>query len=84
MFLDETIPWAEVERVVWSTDDPLLQEVRLFDLYRGKQIPKGKKGVALSLSFRSSQKTLTGEEIDTSYRAIMKALEDTLGAEIRA
>ena len=52
-------------------------------LYKGKQIPDGKKSVAFSLVFRSLEATLTDAEVDSATKKILKALS-ALGAEIRS
>ena len=61
-----------------------LEEVRLFDIYRGEKLGAGKKSVAYSLVFRASDRTLTDQEIVSSMDKILKALSETYSAEIRA
>ena len=54
------------------------------DEYKGKQIPAGKKSVTIRLVIGSSEKTLTGEEIEAAAKSVLKKLTKTLGAEIRS
>ena len=59
-----------------------VEEVVLFDLYRGKGVPEGKKSLAVRVRYRSSDRTLTDEEISKTHGRLVKALIDKLGAEI--
>lgn len=52
-----------------------IKEVILFDLYEGKNIPKGKKNLAFRIVFQSDKKTLTGQEIDHFHQKIIHSLE---------
>ena len=61
----------------------LLESVKLFDVYKGKGIPEGKKSVAYSLSMRAPDRTLTDEECDKAMRAAISALETEFGAQLR-
>ena len=60
-----------------------LEDVRLFDVYRGEKLGADKKSVAYALTFRASDRTLTDAEIQNSMDKILKALETGFGAEIR-
>jgi phenylalanyl-tRNA synthetase beta chain len=60
-----------------------LSRAYLFDLYEGKGVPEGKRSLAWSLSFQSSERTLTDEEVDASMAAIVKGLEEEFGARLR-
>ena len=62
---------------------PLLENVEIFDVYTGPQVGEGMQSVALHLSFRAPDRTLTDAEVDEQMAAIRKALAD-LGAEFRA
>jgi phenylalanyl-tRNA synthetase beta chain len=55
----------------------------LFDLYEGKGIPDGQRSLAWSLTFQSSQRTLTDDEVDKSMEEIVRALEKEYGARLR-
>ena len=60
-----------------------LKENNFFDIYRGKQIPAGKKSIAFNLCFQATDRTLKGEEVDAAQQVILDALYKTLGAELR-
>lgn len=61
----------------------ILSEIALKEVYRGKGIEQGKKSLTLSLTFRSDEKTLSGEEIEEVMKQLLKRLEKTLHAQIR-
>ena len=62
---------------------PLLQSVRVFDLYRGEHIEDGEKSVAFAMRFLAGR-TLRDEEVDGRIRKVVKALEREYGAKLRA
>ena len=61
-----------------------LEDVKLFDIYRGDNLGAGRKSVAYSIMFRASDRTLTDDEIVSAMNKILKALKEECGAEIRA
>jgi phenylalanyl-tRNA synthetase beta chain len=79
----ESVRWAELEACVRQAAAPELVEMRFFDVYRGRQIPPGKKSIAFSLIFRAPDRTLTGEEADAAREAVVAALRSSFGAEQR-
>ena len=60
-----------------------LQQISVFDIYRGKGIEEGRKSVALGLILQETSRTLTDEETDRAIRSAATALERNLGAKIR-
>ena len=52
----------------------ILEQIRLFDVYRGVPVPAGKKSVAYSLVLRAADRTLTVEECDKAVEKALKAL----------
>jgi phenylalanyl-tRNA synthetase beta chain len=62
----------------------LLKEVRLFDVYSGKQVPDGKKSLAYRLTFQSPTATLTDNEVDKVMAEIVSTLMSKFGATLRA
>lgn len=60
-----------------------LKEMRLFDVYRGKNIESGKKSLAYSLTFQSARKTLTDQEVEKELNALLEHFRNTVSAELR-
>jgi phenylalanyl-tRNA synthetase beta chain len=61
----------------------LVSEVKLFDVYAGKQLPEGKKSLAYRLVYQSPEKTLTDEAVNKVQEQILKRLTKELGATLR-
>jgi len=61
-----------------------LEDVKLFDIYRGDKLGKGKKSVAYAITLRAADRTLTDEEIGATMDKVLKALNQQFGAELRA
>ena len=83
MLVDKSIAVAQIEDVIKKSSGKLLEEVKLFDVYEGKQIPEGKKSVAYSAVFRAEDRSLTGEEIQEVFDKVLKNLEKELNAQLR-
>jgi phenylalanyl-tRNA synthetase beta chain len=63
---------------------PLVSEVRLFDVYSGRQVAAGKNSLAYRIVYQSLTHTLTDEEVNKVQAQILKRLTDELGATLRA
>jgi phenylalanyl-tRNA synthetase beta chain len=61
----------------------LLEDVRLFDVYRGKGIDRGRKSVALGLTLREPSRTLTDGEVNGVMERMLSRLQADLGATLR-
>jgi len=83
LLLSETTPNQTVNTVIVESAGRFLKDVRLFDVYQGKNIESGKKSLAYSLTFANPEATLTDEEINQAMAKITKNLEEKLQAEVR-
>jgi phenylalanyl-tRNA synthetase beta chain len=78
-------PADDMLREIRSADEKgLIEDITLFDVYRGAQVPEGKKSVAYGLTLRANDRTLTDPEADALCAAVKDRLKGRLGAEIRA
>ena len=83
--VSEEVPAAEVIEVVRATGAPLLQGVEVFDVYRNPQrLGEGKVSLALRLSYRAPDRTLTDQEVAGKRQAISDALATKLDGKVRA
>ena len=62
----------------------LVTDVELFDIYRGGQIPEGKKSMAFTLTFTPGDEPLTGEAVDQMVASILKKLKKRMDIDLRA
>ena len=80
---DDTIPVLTLQNTIRKAAGQRLENLELFDVYKGKQIPEGKKSVAFSLVLRSHDSTLTDAECDSIIQKAIKALNE-IGAQLRS
>lgn len=83
MVVNEELAFEAIERIAQTESKKLLQEISLFDVYKGDKIEKGKKSYAVSFVFRHPDKTLTDAEIEKIMSRLMNKYESELGAVIR-
>lgn len=81
--LDESVRWSELEAVARSAAGPFLESLKFVDLYRGKQVPEGKKSIAFRLTYRASDRTLTREEVDGYQQSVLTAITARLAGVLR-
>jgi phenylalanyl-tRNA synthetase beta chain len=84
VIVDEDVPAAAVQSSISQAGGFLLQDVQLFDVYRGEPVPAGKKSLAYALTFQAPDKTLRDEIVARQVKAIVRRLEQELGAEMRS
>jgi len=83
LLLDETIPYKQIEELAYQAGGKLLKRIRMFDQYKGKNIPADKKSYAVSFFLQDLTKTLTDKEIDRIMKKIAESLVNNLNAELR-
>ena len=74
---------AEVERAIREGAGPLLESVRLFDVYTGSQVPEGHKSLAFALRFRAPDRTLEPGESEAARQAALAKAQQDCGATLR-
>ncbi|HEX9051506.1 MAG TPA: phenylalanine--tRNA ligase subunit beta [Anaeromyxobacter sp.] len=79
--VDDAVTAASVEAAV--REEPLVEAVTVFDVYRGAPLPEGKKNLAFAISYRAPERTLTDAEADAAHARIVQRLGAKLGAELR-
>jgi len=70
-------------RAAYDQHEVLLESVSIFDVYTGKNLPEGMKSVGLRFSYRSGDRTLREEEINSAHGRIVKTMVAATGAKIR-
>jgi phenylalanyl-tRNA synthetase beta chain len=81
--VSKELPWKKVEQTVQKIKLEKLQSLKLFDIFESEKLGTGKKSMAINLTFRDEEKTLTDKEIDSWMSKIMTTLEKELQAEVR-
>lgn len=80
---DEDIPWARVAEALRAGAGELLDDLRLFDTYRGDQVGAGRRSLAARLRLQDPDRQLTGEDEQHVLAAITAQLDTLDGAELR-
>lgn len=81
--VDESIAAAEVESLILQTGRPLLEKLKLFDVFRGERVGANKKSLAYALTYQSYDRTLTDQEVAPIREKIIRQLKKELNAELR-
>jgi len=83
LLLDEAVTFDSLKETAVKTEKNLLKDVKLFDVYTGRKLPKGKKSYALSFTIQDDRKTLTDKQIDKIMGKLQQRFEKDFGAELR-
>lgn len=83
LILDESVPFASVEKTARSLNSRILESVNLFDVFKSPKLGEDKKSYAVSFTFVHPEKTLTDKEIDRVMQKLSGSFERELQAEIR-
>ncbi len=83
LLVDKTVEFAQIEAIAYQSERKLLKEVRLFDVYEGKNLPAGKKSYAVNFILQDETKTLNDKAIDAIMQKLINNLTKQLGAELR-
>ena len=83
LLVDETIQFEQIFNLAKQTEKSVLKQVKLFDVYQGKNLPEGKKSYAVSFILQDDTKTLTDSQIDKIMGKLQSQFESQLGASLR-
>ncbi len=83
LLIDDAVKFEDIQTIAKQTEKQLLKNVNLFDVYQGKNLPKGKKSYAVSFILQDEHKTLTDKQIDKIMNKLQHNFENKLGAELR-
>ena len=82
LVLDEGVPAGHILSYLRERD-PSIQEVAVFDLYRGNQIPLGKKSLAFSVRIGRKDRTMTEVEVNVLFKGMVEGVKQNFQAEVR-
>ena len=83
LVVNEDVPAGDLMKCMEKAGGKLLEEIKLFDVYRGERLGEGKKSLAFSLSFRSPDHTLTDAEITAAVDKVLSQTGKQYGANLR-
>ena len=83
LLVNDEVLVQEIEETIRKAGGNLVEKVELFDIYKGAQIPEGKKSIAYAIAYRDDKKTLTDNDVNKVHDKILRSLEYKLGATLR-
>ncbi len=83
LLVDKNVEFAAIEEIAYKCEKKLLKDVKLFDVYEGKNLEAGKKSYAVNFTLQDEQKTLNDKQIDAIMNKIIDALTKQLDAKLR-
>jgi len=81
---EETLEVGTIFAEVKNAGGKLIEDISLFDIYRGPQVGENKKSVSIRVTLRAADRTLTVEEAEKVSAKILKGLQNELGIALRA
>jgi phenylalanyl-tRNA synthetase beta chain len=83
MIVASSVKAGDLLAAIKQTAGELAESAGIFDIYTGKQIEKGKKSVAISVTYRSATGSLSGEAVDAAQKNVIEMLQRDFAAVIR-
>ena len=80
--VDDAMTAASIDAAIRSSAGPLLVDLALFDVFRGRPVPEGRRSLAYRLRLQANDRTLTDDDIGGVQRSVVEALAG-LGAVLR-
>ncbi len=74
---------GEIIKAIRSESSKLLKNIKLFDIFEGSGLGKGKKSLAFELEFYDEARTLTDEEVDKDFRKLIEMIKKRFNAQLR-
>ncbi|RYG74865.1 phenylalanine--tRNA ligase subunit beta [Lentibacillus lipolyticus] len=82
--VDEDVLAGDIKETIEKEGAPLVKNVRIFDVYKGDNLPEGKKSIAYSLFYQDPEKTLQDDEVEQSYQTIVASVNEKFDSYVRS
>ena len=83
LLLEEQVSFQSVKQCIDDCQEKLIQDIMVFDIYRGQGVEEGYKSIALALIIQDATQTLTDSEIDAIVNRVLDALSNKLNGKLR-
>ncbi|MDN3723837.1 phenylalanine--tRNA ligase subunit beta [Aequorivita sp. SDUM287046] len=83
LLLDDSVCFADLQEAAYNAERKFIKAITLFDVYKGQNLPEGKKSYALSFTIQDEEKTLTDKQIDKIMGKLQQKFETEFGATLR-
>jgi len=84
VIVDESLPVQRVEDFIWQLQEPMLERVEIFDIYRNSQLGDGKKSIGYRLLYRSAERSLTDAEVNEMHGRLVERVLKSFHATLRS
>lgn len=81
--VDSSIESSKIIGYLKSYSSDLIEDIAIFDVYQGGSIAEGKKSVAFNVRYRSSERTLTDEEVDVIHKSLVDFILEKTNGQLR-
>jgi len=81
--VDESVPAQALQQAMLGSRPAVVQDLWLFDLYRGKGVESGKKSLAFRVVMQDTSKTLTDAEAEAAMAQLLQLITRSVGAKLR-
>ena len=82
--INKDVSSQDLINAVSNVDQDLISNIKVFDVYEGENIPQHQKSIAISVTIRSSEKTLNDNDLEKINKLIIETVENKTGAKIRS
>lgn len=83
MLVEDAVSFSKVLESVTTLKIKEIEDISIFDLYKGEHVPPGHKSLAIRLQYRSHERTLTDEEVASMHNQVVNHLINELKVSIR-
>jgi len=83
LLIDEKVSFLDLKKIAFNSSVNFLKDVLIFDVFRGKNVPEGKKSYALGFIFQDCNSTLTDAVIDKEMKSIYNKMNSKFSAVLR-
>ncbi len=83
LVIDHTVSFEDIKKVLAAQQESLVQDMYIFDVYQGTNLPAGKKAYALSFALQDKERTLDEKTINQVMARLINTFQEILGAVIR-
>ena len=83
LIVEKSMMINDILEPLYNYPSELIEDIKLFDVFEGKNIPKGMKSVGISIIYRSKDRTLTENEVNKLHEEIVKYLLKKTGGKLR-
>ncbi|MGB9867893.1 MAG: phenylalanine--tRNA ligase subunit beta [Bacillota bacterium] len=82
--VDESIPFDQIISAIMEAASPLAVNAQLFDVFKGGWVPQCKRSLAVRITYRSNERTLTDEEVNSVHQKVREVLGSRFSAVLRS